>query len=329
MPQKQSPVYLLQGEEDLLVEQALGELLDGLIPLPDRALNLDVVYADEAAIGELITRIDTLPFFGPRRVVVVKGVDAWKPTDQERLAAYLEQGPPPSVLILVAEALDRRRKLYTTVRRVGEVREFSRLSAREVPTWVNAWVRDHKRRMDSAAVDALVALVGTGLRQVAMELEKLVAYAGERASITVRDVEAATSHLAESTIFMLVDAIGERRADAALRALSEILRDEAPPYVLFMIARQFRMLLRTSTLVARRTTIPMLQQALGVPGFVARRYADQARNFPVNVFPPIFARLQEADYAVKTTGLPRLALETLIVTLCMSAPQRDQVAPIG
>jgi DNA polymerase-3 subunit delta len=162
-----------------------------------------------------------------------------------------------------------------------------------------------------------------------MELEKLVAYVGERSSITVRDVEAATSHLAESTIFMLVDAIGERRADAALRALAEILREEAPPYVLFMIARQFRMLLRTSTLVARRTTTPMLQQALGVPGFVARRYADQARNFPVSVFPPIFARLQEADYAVKTTGLPRLALETLIVTLCMGAPQRGQVAPIG
>ncbi len=329
MVRTQSSIYLLQGEEDLLIEQALEELLDRLIPPQDRALNLDVVYADEVAISELITRVDTLPFFGPRRVVVVKGTDTWKPADQERFAIYLEQGPPPSALILVAEALDRRRKLYTTARRVGEVREFPRLSAREVPTWVNKWVRDHKMRMDADAVDALIALVGTGLRQVGMELQKLVAYVGERSSITVRDVEATASHLAESTIFMLVDAIGERRADGALRALSEILREEAPPYVLFMIARQFRMLLRTSTLLTRRTSVPMLQQTLGVPGFVARRYADQARNFPVAAFPPIFSRLQEADYAVKTTGLPRLALETLIVSLCMSPSGRAEQGAMG
>ncbi len=322
MPRTPSSVYLLQGDEDLLVEHALTELLDQLIPEPDRPLNLDVVYADEIPIGDLMTRIDTLPFFGPRRVVVVKAADTWKAADQERLAAYLEQGPPPSALILIAEALDRRRRLYTMVRRVGEIRECPRLSAREVATWITKWVREHKLRMDAEAIDALVALVGTGLRQVTLELEKLVAYVGDRPAITRRDVEATSSHLAESTIFMLVDAIGEQRADGALRALAEILREAAPPYVLFMIARQFRMLLRTSTLVARRTTIPMLQQVLGVPAFVARRYAEQARNFPAVAFPPIFARLQEADFAVKTTGLPRVALETLIVSLCMSASVR-------
>ncbi len=96
-----------------------------------------------------------------------------------------------------------------------------------------------------------MALVGTGFRHLAIELEKLVAYIGEKSQITRGAVESAASHLAESTIFMLVDAIGERRADQALRYLAEILREEAPPYVLFMIARQFRMLLRTCTLLAR------------------------------------------------------------------------------
>lgn len=318
MPAPQRHVYILQGEEDLLIEQALHELLDVLIPSEDRPLNLDVLYADEVSIGDLITRVDTLPFFGQRRVVVVKGADAWKPNDQERLAAYLEQGPPPSAFILVAESLDRRRRLYTTVRRIGEVREFPRLSMREVPGWISAWVREHGKRIDTEAVDTLVAHVGTGLRQLTMELEKLITYVGEELQITRRDVESAVSQLAETTIFMLVDAIGERRADQALRYLAEILREEAPPYVLFMIARQFRMLLRTCTLSARRANSGAIQQALGVPGFVARRYMDQARNFSAAAFPPIFARLQEADRAVKTTGQPRLALETLIVSLCLT-----------
>src|SRR3989304_4769403 len=62
-------VYLLLGEEDLLVDQALAELLDRLLPPEERDLNLDVVGADEIESGELITLVDTLPFFGQRRAV--------------------------------------------------------------------------------------------------------------------------------------------------------------------------------------------------------------------------------------------------------------------
>lgn len=314
-----SHIYLLLGEEDLLVEQAITRLLDLLIPAPDRALNLDVVRAGEIELADLITRIDTLPFFGQRRAVVVKDVDVWKPAEQERLAAYLEQGPPPSALILVAIDLDRRRKLYTTMRRVGEAQEFPRLSVRELPAWISARVKQEGRRIDPDAIEALVARVGPGLRQLSLELEKLFSFAGSEAKITRADVEDTVSRQSESTIFMLVDAIGEKRAGAALAHLDDILREEAAPYVLFMIARQFRLLLRTSVLLQRKVAPPTIQQALGVPPFVARRMVEEARNFSPSEFPGIFARLQEADRAIKTTGHPRLALETLIVTLALPA----------
>src|SRR5438128_7716427 len=114
MPDAQ--VYLLQGEEDLLIDQALAVLLDRLMPAEERDLNLDVLRAGEIALPDLVTRLDTLPFFGRRRVVVVKDPDAWKAPEQERLAAYLEQGPPPSALIVVAQGLDRRGQVDTAVR---------------------------------------------------------------------------------------------------------------------------------------------------------------------------------------------------------------------
>lgn len=313
-------MYLLHGEEDLLVEQALAALLDRLIPAQERSLNLDVIRADEITIMDLITRVDTLPFFGQRRVVVVKDAHAWKPPDQERLAAYLDRGPSPSALILIAEGLDRRRKLYMTIRRIGEVQEFPRMSVRQLPSWIADRAKHAGRRLDSDAIDALIALVGPGLRQLSLELEKVFAYAADRNHITRADVEAAVSRLSESTIFMLVDAIGGQQADQALRYLTDILREEAPPYVLFMVARQFRMLYRASVLLAKKKTSAALQEALGVPPFVVHRIAAQARNFPPASFPTIFARLQDADRAIKTTGHPQLALETLIVDLCL--PQR-------
>jgi DNA polymerase-3 subunit delta len=309
-------VYLLLGEEDLLVDQALAGLLDRLIPPEERDLNLDVVRADEIEIADLITLVDTLPFFGRRRAVVVKDADAWNADEQERLAAYLDRGAPPSALILVAGALDRRRKLFTAVRKAGEIQEYPRLSVRQLPSWIVERVRREGRRIDADAVEALIVLVGPGLRQLSLELEKLFAYVESLERITRRDVEAAVSRLSESTIFMMVDAIGEQRAGDALRYLDEILQEEAPPYVLFMIARQFRMLMRASYLTAKKRSLSAVQDALGVPLFVARKVFAQVTRFSPDAFPAIFARMAEADLAVKTTGHARLALETLIAELC-------------
>src|SRR3989442_9057392 len=106
MPDAQ--VYLLQGEEDLLIDQALAVLLDRLVPAEERDLNLDVLRATEIAITDLVTRLDTLPFFGRRRVVVVKDADAWKAPEQERLPPHLGEGPPPSAPIPVAPGLAPR-----------------------------------------------------------------------------------------------------------------------------------------------------------------------------------------------------------------------------
>jgi DNA polymerase-3 subunit delta len=313
-------VYLLLGEEDLLADQALAALLDRLVPPAERDLNVDVVRADEVPMSDLITLLDTLPFFGQRRAVVVKDADLWKPSDQERLADYLERGAPPSALILVATQLDRRRRLYTTVRRLGEVQEFPRLTVRQLPEWISERVRREGRRIDPDAVEALIALAGPGLRQLALELEKLFAYVESLQRITRRDVEAVVGQRVQSTIFTLVDAIGRRQAGEALRALDDILREEAPPYVLFMIARQFRLLMRVATLRARRKPFSVIQDAVGLPPYVARKIVAQADNFPPAVFPGIFARLVEADRAIKSAGHSRLALETLITILCQGQP---------
>src|SRR2546425_3994974 len=98
MPDAQ--VYLLHGEEDLLIDQALAVLLDRLMPVEERDLNLDVLRAGEIALPDLVTRLDTLPFFGRRRGGVVQDADVWEAPEQERLAAYLEHRPPPPAPIL-------------------------------------------------------------------------------------------------------------------------------------------------------------------------------------------------------------------------------------
>ena len=318
-------VYLLLGEESWLADEALERLLRQLLGPSERDLNLDVLDADEASVQEIITKCDTFPFFGTRRVVVVRVRDErdFRPGGLEALIAYLEQGPPPSTLILVAERLDRRRRLFGVLQRVARIVPCRRVDPEELPGWVRARVAAFGKTIAPEAAEALVALAGGGLRELATEIDKLVAYAGARRAIAAGDVHEITSHVAEATVFELMDAVGLRQAEQALRLLQAVLAEESPVKVLFMLSDQIRMLLRTKALQERarlpgRPSRDEVREALGTRAFLYDRYRAQVAAFGRFKIGEMLGLLLEADTEIKTGAKPpRLALETLVVGLCV------------
>ncbi|MBI3998163.1 MAG: hypothetical protein HY355_03950, partial [Armatimonadetes bacterium] len=141
------------------------------------------------------------------------------------------------------------------------------------------------------------------------------------------DIESIATRLGEASIFTLVDAVGGGDAPAALRALHDNLATHEPLQVLFMIARQFRLILRAHALAGQGAAPSTVAERLRVQPFVARKVADQARGYRPERFPGIFAALEGADRAIKTGSPPRLVLETLIVRL--SAADRLAATPRG
>ncbi len=306
---------LIIGEEDYRAEETLGRLISRALAPEDRSLNLDVLDG-AAPLGDLLTRLDTAPFFGPARVVVVRRLETMREADHEALIAYLERGDSPTIGIFIARDLDRRRRLFLTFKRVATVIECRPLPPRDLPAWVAGRFRAIGKRPASGAAESLVALAGGSLWGLDNEVAKVAAYAGDRAVVTTADVEAIASRLGEASIFTLVDAVGGRNAPAALRALHDILATHEPLQVLFMIARQYRLILRAHTLAGRREAAASLAERLGVHPFVARKVTDQARGYRADQFPGIFEALEAADRAIKTGTEPRLVLETLIVRFC-------------
>jgi len=318
-----STVYLLLGEEEWLAEQALREFLDGALSPSERDLNLDVLDATDAPVQEIITRCETLPFFGNRRAVVVRRGERLRPPDQDALAAYLGERPPPSMVILQAEKLDKRRRLFAVLQRISRIIPCRRMDPGELPGWVRAQVEAAGKTIAPEAAEALVALVGGALRELHSEVAKLAAFVGDRGRITVDDVREAASHVAEVTVFDLMDAVGERQAERALRLLQVVLAAEAPVKVLFMLGDQIRMLLRTKALLdrhppGRRPPEGAIRNTLGTRAFLYDRYRAQVAAFGRMDVVRLLGLLAETDTDIKTGSMPPdLALETLIVGLCV------------
>jgi DNA polymerase-3 subunit delta len=293
----------------------LERLIDQALSPDERPLNLDVLDGATPA-SELLTRLDTAPFFGPSRVVVVRRLEVMRDADHDALVAYLERGDSPTVGIFVARELDRRRRLFLTFRKVATIIECRPLPPRDLSAWVTEHFRALGKRPAPGAAESLVALSGTGLRDLDHEVEKVAAYVGDQPQVTRADVEAIATRIGEASIFTLVDAVGGHRAPAALRALHDILSTHEPLQVLFMIARQFRLILRAHGFTHRVRSEIDLAERLSVHPYVARKVAEQARGYRVEQFPGIFSDLEAADHAVKTGMPPRLVLETLIVRFC-------------
>jgi DNA polymerase-3 subunit delta len=310
---------LIIGEEEFLADEALGRLIDQVLPTDNRALNLDVLDG-AAPIGEILMRLDTAPFFGPARVVVVRRLEGMREADHDALIAYLERGDAPTVAIFLARDLDRRRRLFLTFRKVATIVECRPLPPRDLPAWIGARFKLAGKRAAPGAAESLATLSGGTLRALDHEVAKIALYVGERPVVTVEDVEAIATRLGEATMFTLVDAVGGRDAARALVALNDILSTHEPLQVLFMMARQFRLILRAHELGARGVPAATLGEHLAVHPYVARKIAGQARGYRPYQFPGIFAALEGADRAIKSGTPPRLALEMLIVGLCEAEP---------
>lgn len=309
-----SSLHLFVGEEDLLVEEGVRALIDELLPAEVRALNFDTLDAAATPPAEIVLRLNTLPFFGDRRVVLVKDVDALPTEGLRVLEEHLSHGVPPTVAIFTARGIDRRSRLFKAIQQHGTVHPCDPPGWREVPVWVERYAARVRKKLKPPAAQHLVSLVGTDLRTLALEIEKLAAYVGDNPEITGADVEAVASHLAEASVFDLTDAIGARDARKAMAALQSLLQSEHPLPILAMIAGQFRRLARTVAVGARSESA--LAAAIGVHPYAARKLLALARHYRWRDFPPIFAEIEEADRAIKSTGQPELALETLVARLC-------------
>ncbi len=66
------PVYVILGDENYVMKEAAQRMIEALLPGKERELNLEVVAGAEEDWDRIIPSLQTYPWFGQRRVLVVK-----------------------------------------------------------------------------------------------------------------------------------------------------------------------------------------------------------------------------------------------------------------
>ncbi|HVP68901.1 MAG TPA: DNA polymerase III subunit delta [Anaeromyxobacteraceae bacterium] len=188
------------------------------------------------------------------------------------------------------------------------------------------------KSLDRQGEDRLASLVGADARTLAAELEKLVAYVGEREVIGAADVEALVARVASDPFFALGNAVEGRDLSRSLEVLHRSLADGASPHMLVAsLAATVRRLLveRERGRVAARgrrigsfsewsalvlPTIPEEELGKKKPYGFWMKYQAAAR-FSRGELLSALASLAEADHAMKTGGDGVLLIERCLFAL--------------
>ena len=308
-----SQIYLLFGEEAYLRKQYKDKLKNALSADGD-TMNCHYYEGKDISVGEIIDLAETMPFLAERRVIVMENTGLFK-SGGEALAEYLSN-PSPTVFFVFAEAeIDKRSKLYKAVQNKGVSVEFSIQDENTLKRWILGMIKRENKNISQNALDLFLNKTGTDMENIHKELEKLFCYCLEKDMITEADIEEICTQKVTNQIFDMVNAIADRQQKKALSLYYDLLSlREAPMRILFLIGRQFNILLMVKEMKKKGYDNKTIASKAGIPPFTVGKYAAQASKFKSKDLKQALTECVEADEAVKTGRMnDKMSVELLNV----------------
>ena len=147
------------------------------------------------------------------------------------------------------------------------------------------------------------------------ELEKLLCYCLERDVICAQDIEAVCTKQINNQIFEMINALALKQQKKAMDLYYDLLTLKEPPMrILYLITRQFNMLLQVKELKNKGCSDNVIGEKIGLAGFIARKYAAQAAKFKEADLRQAVNDCVETEEAVKTGRMNDvMSVELLIV----------------
>jgi len=273
----------------------------------------------------------------------------------ERFIEALDKGMPPgNILLLTAETVDKRQRLFTYLKKKATVIDCSVATGSGAATQVEQkeilkeliqkTLAGFQKKMEPQAVEMFFERVGFHPVAAVVETEKLALYAGERPIITCTDLEEMVARTREDALYELTDALGKRQIGRTLTLVSRLLEQGIHELAILATLRNFvRKMLIFRSLQKRPS--PAWRSGMNARDFqntylpalkAESEWSELLQGHPYALFMSFtkaseyscaglkrwLALLLDAEFRLKGSPLPsRLVLEELFLTMLKGAPK--------
>ena len=260
-----------------------------------------------------------MPFLSERSFVEVRDADLNKLTEPDQILAALQDIPDYCTVAFVQNARfepDGRIKLIKGIRTLGRDLKFTQASQGQLIDWIIRRFAALGKGAELDAIQRLIFISGDLMNRLIPEIEKIAAYAnGEK--VTTADVEAVANHIPEAVIFDMTDFIAQKKYNAALGVLSELLADKnnEPIPMLALLGGQMRKLYAARLAIDRGLGTKYVMETCALKyDFLAAKLLQSARGFTLSQLRRAVELCAEADYKIKSSSLDdrELLMETVL-----------------
>lgn len=300
------PVYLLEGDNYFLIEEIIN-ILKERIEVCTPLFELKRFSLEETPISDIIAYCRSSSLFTNVKLVIVRGVEKLQKEELSTLSDYFKSPVGSVVLVLIANHIDKRLKLWKEAEEKGWLINLT-LDSRKVQRFVYYLFRKHNIKAEEEIIQWLIYIYKDNLGEINEILEK-ISLIGEGGELTKELIEQFLTQSGEFSIFELVDAISEKKIDTSFQIVQRLLKNKEDPLkIVALLARQIRLLLLT-----KQKKIDQLN----LHPFVVKKLLAQHRNFTINQLTKAYSIICEADRKLKTSRIdPELVLENALLEIC-------------
>ncbi|MDH4320061.1 MAG: DNA polymerase III subunit delta [Desulfobulbaceae bacterium] len=275
------------------------------------------------------------------------------------MEAFEKGLPPNNTLILIAEAADKRTRLYKYLDKNATVIDLAvdtgaSTAARKdqdalLEDLIRKTLTEMGKKIDPRALPLLLDRVGFHPVAAVMETEKLCLSVGDAPHITIDDLEAMIGRTREEALFAFTEAVATRNLDSALALMGRLRENQIHPLVIVSgLRNHLRKLLFIRALEAQndppyhpggdfnafqrgylaqlKAARPEWPKMLAGHPFVVYKLFQQAERFSVAALKAALAEILAAEYRLKGSGLPEEAILENMLFRILQPPHQQKAA---
>lgn len=323
-------LFLIYGEDDYYRKSILKAFPDYVYEAEETTDREITRFDKDTDLRELVAAINTYPFFSGKSLIFIgdekllnnKQDSESGKLQQEKLSKLLEDIPDYCTVVVSAVKLDKRKKLFKQLQKLGISCECKPLKTYNMAPWLEAKAKELGGVLDREALDTILEYLApvenAPLQLLTGELEKLAIYAGDRTHWTKEDVENIFAELPDISAFAINKAIAEHKTARVLSLLAVEKRRKTDILPLCgMLLFGLRRMVRIHELTEQFCPNSEICSILKIPPTMLSRNLREAKSFSKEALLEAIINLEQVNLDIRLGGRQYERVEEILVSLLM------------
>lgn len=281
--------YIFCGADEALMKEKILFIKNKVLNASFTDLNFVQFDGKAVDMEAVLNTCDTIPFMDEKKVVVVyraeflgEGEDRTFNKTFDMLQKYVDNPAEHTILIIYYVFSEDREKPSGKIKKLEKkvcTVKFDKLKGMNLEKKIKTLFDEKGKNIGKIELKLFCDGIENNMESVKNEVEKLCCYTLDK-EITKEDILTMLPPKADNDIFDLVDCISQRKLEKALDIINELLfKGEKLTYILYMIERQFNLLLQIKLGIEQGKNKDLLVKELKMNPYICEKMIMQSKRF--------------------------------------------------